>query len=386
MRPSESYRRRSLLSGVPLGQDAIRRLGIAMAGLVGVTVIGTVGYMMLGLPLLEAVYQTVFTVATVGYSELYDRTPAAMGFTIVLIILGVGTVLYNLGVLVEGITEGQLREFFGRRRMDKTIANLRGHVIICGNGRVGRSAAAHLLDTGHQVVIVEREEDRLEGLTVPFVRGDAARDETLLEAGVRQARALICCLDTDADTVYATLSARALCPDLVIISRARTLGSKEKLVLAGATRAVNPQLIGGRRMASFALYADVAEFLDEVMHDDDLDFRIEQVRVVDRSPLVGQSVGALDVSGRTGAQLLAVRAPRKGPFLANPADEVTLEAGSVLIVFGTPNLRERTLRWSSSWGVKGAFVIAGRGRRPIARWADRGSWRTSACAHRRGRG
>ncbi len=308
-----------------------------MAGLVGVTVIGTVGYMMLGLPLLEAVYQTVFTVATVGYSELYDRTPAAMGFTIVLIILGVGTVLYNLGVLVEGITEGQLREFFGRRRMDKTIANLRGHVIICGNGRVGRSAAAHLLDTGHQVVIVEREEDRLEGLTVPFVRGDAARDETLLEAGVRQARALICCLDTDADTVYATLSARALCPDLVIISRARTLGSKEKLVLAGATRAVNPQLIGGRRMASFALYADVAEFLDEVMHDDDLDFRIEQVRVVDRSPLVGQSVGALDVSGRTGAQLLAVRAPRKGPFLANPADEVTLEAGSVLIVFGTPN-------------------------------------------------
>ena len=112
-----------------------------MAGLVGVTVIGTVGYMMLGLPLLEAVYQTVFTVATVGYSELYDRTPAAMGFTIVLIILGVGTVLYNLGVLVEGITEGQLREFFGRRRMDKTIANLRGHVIICGNGRVAGPGA-----------------------------------------------------------------------------------------------------------------------------------------------------------------------------------------------------------------------------------------------------
>ena len=197
----------------------------------------------------------------------------------VLIVLGVGTVLYNLGVLVESVTEGHLRQYLWRSRMDRDISHLRDHVIVCGHGRVGRSAARQLVDTGHDVVVVDSDSDASsQGLTVPHVLGDASRDDTLREAGIDRARALICALGTDAETMYATLSARALRPELVIISRARTLDSKEKLVLAGATRAVNPQLIGGRRMASFALYADVAEFLDEVMHEDDLDFRIEQVR------------------------------------------------------------------------------------------------------------
>ena len=166
--------------------------------------------------------------------------------------------------------------------------------------------------------------------------GDASRDDTLHEAGIDKARALICALGTDAETMYATLSARALRPELVIISRARTLDSKEKLVLAGATRAVNPQLIGGRRMASFALYADVAEFLDEVMHEDDLDFRIEQVRLGEHSPLAGRTVGEVDVPALSGCQLLAVRRPRKGAFLPNPAADTAVEAGATLIVFGSP--------------------------------------------------
>ena len=136
--------------------------------------------------------------------------------------------------------------------------------------------------------------------------------------------------------LYATLSARALRPDLVIISRARTEDSKEKLVLAGATRAVNPQLIGGRRMAAFALHADVAEFLDEVMHEDDLDFRIEQVRLADGSPFVGRTVGEVDLPGLCGCQLLAVRRPSKGPFVPTPPPATELEAGSTLIVFGNP--------------------------------------------------
>lgn len=340
-RPSESYRRRSLLSGVPQGAAALRRVLIALAGLVAITVIGTVGYMLLGLGLVEALYQTVFTVATVGYTELYERSRAAEIFTIALIVLGVGMVLYNLGVIVEAVTEGHLREYLGRRRMDKQIAGLRGHLIVCGYGRLGNSAATHLVDTGHEVVVVERDPDRLAGLTLPYVLGDASADAILLEAGIDRARALICALDTDAETMYATLSARALRPDLVIISRARTLDSKDKLVLAGATRAVNPQLIGGRRMASFALHADVAEFLDEVMHDDDAEHRIQQVRLTDRSPFAGRSVGEVDVPAVCGAMLLAVRMPRKGPFLATPPDDTPLQPGSTLIVFGTPDQVQR---------------------------------------------
>ncbi|GAA1771971.1 potassium channel protein [Nostocoides vanveenii] len=340
-RTSESYRRRSLLSGVPQGAAALRRVAVALAGLVAVTVFGTVGYMLLGLSFIEALYQTVFTVATVGYSEVYERTAAAEIFTIILIVIGVGTVLYNLGVLVEAVTEGHLREYLWRRKMDTSIEQLRDHLIVCGYGRVGRASTANLVDRGHQVVVIDSDAERLAGIEVPFVVGDASSDDVLRAAGIDRARALICALDTDAATTYATLSARALRPDLVIISRARTIDSKAKLVLAGATRAVNPQLIGGRRMASFALYADVAEFLDEVMHDDDIEHRIEGVRLGNRSPLVGRTVAGVDVPGLCGATLLAVRKPRKGEFVPTPAGEMVLEAGATLIVFGTPDQVDR---------------------------------------------
>ena len=344
---STSSGRRSLLLGTSSGRDAVRRISIAVLALAMVIVAGTAGYVVLGFGLLDALYQTVTTVATVGYREVRPLGPVGQVFTMVLILLGVGTVLYNLGVLVEAVTEGHLREYLWRRHMDRDIAQLRDHVIVCGHGRVGRSATRQLLDTGQQVVVVDSDPSRLEGLTTAHVLGDAASDDTLREAGIEHARALVCALGTDAETMYATLSARALRPDLVIISRARTLDSKEKLVLAGATRAVNPQLIGGRRMASFALNADVAEFLDEVMHEDDLDFRIEQVRLGDHSPLVDHTVGEVDVPGLSGCQLLAVRRPRKGAFLPTPAPDTRLDPGATLIVFGTPE-QVNTLRASAS--------------------------------------
>ena len=190
-------------------------------------------------------YQTVTTVATVGFREIKPLSSAGMVFTMVLIIVGVGTVLYNLGVIVESVTEGHLREYLERRRMDQRISSLSGHIIICGFGRVGRSAAEHLRSIGHEVVVIDRNPDRLVGVEVPHLVADALDDTTLLEAGIVRARALIAALEQDADTVYLTLSARALRSDLVIVARARTVDSKAKLVLAGATRAVNPQLIGG---------------------------------------------------------------------------------------------------------------------------------------------
>jgi voltage-gated potassium channel len=254
----------------------------------------------------------------------------------VLILLGVGTVLYNLGVLVEAVTEGHLREHLERRRMDQRIARMSGHIVICGYGRVGRASAEHLLATGHEVVVVDTDPERLAGLEIPHLVADALTDDTLREAGVTRARALIAALESDADTVYLTLSARALQPDLVIVARARTVDSKTKLVLAGATRAVNPQLIGGRRMASFALHPDVAEFLDVVTHEEELDYRIEQVPVPPGSPMAGSTVGEVDVAGRTGAQLLAIRMPGRGAFLPNPGPDTRVEAGSTLIVFGDP--------------------------------------------------
>jgi voltage-gated potassium channel len=315
----------------------LRRINRAVLALAVVTLLGTVGYLLLGFTPLEAMYQTVTTVATVGFREVKPLTPAGMVFTMVLIVVGVGTVLYNLGVILEAVTEGHLRQFLERRRMDQRIAAMRGHVIICGHGRVGRSAREYLVANGYDVVVVDKDPHRVEGLEtdVAHIVGDVTDDAVLREAGIEHARALVAALETDADTVYLTLSARAMCPDLTIVARARTTDSKKKLVLAGATRAVNPQRIGGRRMAVFALQPDVAEFLEVVMHDEDVDFRIEQVPVLPGSALAGRTVGELGVRERTGALLLALRRAADQPLEPNPAPGTPVPPGAVLIALGT---------------------------------------------------
>jgi voltage-gated potassium channel len=315
----------------------LRRINRAVLALAVVTLLGTVGYLLLGFTPLEAMYQTVTTVATVGFREVKPLTPAGMVFTMVLIVVGVGTVLYNLGVILEAVTEGHLRQFLERRRMDQRIAAMRGHVIICGHGRVGRSAREYLVANGYDVVVVDKDPHRVEGLEtdVAHIVGDVTDDAVLREAGIEHARALVAALETDADTVYLTLSARAMCPGLTIVARARTTDSKNKLVLAGATRAVNPQRIGGRRMAVFALQPDVAEFLEVVMHDEDVDFRIEQVPVHPGSALAGRTVGELGVRERTGALLLALRRAADQPLEPNPAPGTPVPPGAVLIALGT---------------------------------------------------
>jgi voltage-gated potassium channel len=329
-------RRRSRFAG---WVESLRRIRRALLALAAVTIFGTAGYLLLGFTALEAVYQTVTTVATVGFREVRPLSPAGQLFTMVLIVLGVGTVLYNLSVILEAVTEGHLREHLERRRMDKDIAAMSGHVIICGYGRVGRAAAEFLAASGYQVVVVDNDAARLAqpgpGLG-HHLCGDVTDDAVLRAAGIDRARALIAALDTDTDTVYVTLSARAIRPELVIVSRARTTEAKAKMLLAGASRAINPQRIGGRRMAVFALQPDVAEFLDVVMHDEDLDFRIQQVHVGDDSSLVGHTLGELRVQERTGALLLALRAGTGDPFEPHPAAETVVPPGAVLIALGTP--------------------------------------------------
>jgi voltage-gated potassium channel len=321
---------------------SLRRIEIALLGLALVIGLGSLGYLVLPVSSdghrygpLDALYMTVTTVSTVGFREVHPLTTTGQVFTIGLIILGAGTVLYNLGLLVEAITEGHLREHLERRRMDNDIDRLTGHVIVCGFGRVGRAATEQLLATGNDVVVVDRDEARFANADVPHLVGNVTEDDDILvAAGIHRARALVASLDSDAETLYLTLSARALSPDLVIVARARTADSKQKLALAGATRAVNPQMIGGRRLAAFALQPDVAEFLDVVVHDSELDFRIQQVTVSDGSPLAGRRLEELDLAERTGVQVLALRSSGTSALTFRPPGASLVSAGCVLIGFG----------------------------------------------------
>jgi voltage-gated potassium channel len=231
----------------------VARVRTGLITLLIVIIGGTLGYVGFGFGVLDALYQTVTTITTVGFREVQPFTGAEKAFTIVLILLGVGTALYTLTVLLETFVEGHFLRHMEGRRMQRTIARMHDHVIICGWGRVGRASATHLIAAGQHVVVVDRDPERLEDIPHPYVLGDIDTDEVLIEAGIERARALVAALADDADNVYATLSARALRPDLVIIARARSEESMPKLYRAGADEVVNPQLIGGRRMASFAL-------------------------------------------------------------------------------------------------------------------------------------
>jgi len=311
-----------------------RRVRLGAASLITVMALGTIGYVAFGFSVLNALYQTVTTVTTVGFREVEPLTSGAKVFTMVLILVGVGTALYTLGVLIETVLEGQLSGVFRRQRMDRRISGMSDHVIICGWGRVGRVIGREMVAAGQDHVVIDLDPDRIASTTAAAVLGDATDDAILEQAGVRRARALVAALETDAGNLFVTLSARSCGPQLFIVSRVRLEENEEKLRRAGADRIINPQSIGGARAAAFLLQPHVTEFLDVVMHDRDIEFRLEEVEVPTDSPLAGRSIRDAHVRDQTGALVLALREP-DGRFITNPTPEHVLSDGQVLIAIGT---------------------------------------------------
>jgi voltage-gated potassium channel len=318
------------------GDDPWRRVGYGIGLVVGVVVAGTVGYVALGFSFLDALYQTVTTISTVGFREVEELDAVGKSFTIVLILVGVGATLYTFSLLLETVVEGRLTDLFGRRRMQRQIAELSGHVIVCGWGRVGRATADAVARGGRDLVVVDHSSERLADTEYFAVHGDATDEAVLRQAGVERAAVVVAAVETDADNLYTTLTCRALNPDAFIVARARQESAEPRLVQAGANRVVNPQKIGGDRMAAFAVQPNVAEFLDVAMHDANLEFRLEEVVVSDGSVLAGLSLRDAKIRERTGALVLAMRLS-DGRFHTNPVPSTPVEPGQVLIAIGTPD-------------------------------------------------
>jgi voltage-gated potassium channel len=313
-----------------------RRLQSGLIGLFVVVAGGTLGYVLFGYGLLDAVFQTVITVTTVGFGEVHTFTPGEKVFTIVLILTGVGTAAYTFSTLVETFVEGYLGDTFGRRRMERKINEMQDHVILCGWGRVGRAIANYLRASQTEVVVIDSSAERTATVKGHFVCGDATDEDVLRAAGIDKARVLVTALNTDADNLYVTLTARSMGPNLFIVSRAASEAAVPKLLQAGADRVVNPQDLGGARMAALAVQPHVAEFLDVVMHDGGLDFRLEEVAVPAHSPLVGESLRSSRVHAHTGALVLALRHPGQD-FRTNPPPEAEINSGDILVVIGNAN-------------------------------------------------
>ena len=319
----------------PMGPGrALRHLRVALLALAVVVLGGSLGYWALGATPLDAVYDTVAVITTVGFRESTTIDGTEKVFTICLILAGVGTALYSLGVVIEVLLEGQLAAIFGRRRMERRIAGMAGHVIVCGWGRVGRVVADQLSVRGIDFVVVDVDAERVSGLAFPFIVGDATDDAVLREAGIDRARSLVAVMSNDAANLYVTLSGRSLNPALFIIGRARVVDSEEKILRAGADRVINPQAIGGARIAALLFQPHVSEFLDVVTHDAGLEFRLEEVRLPQGSPLAGTTLGDSHIRARTGALVLALRRP-DGSFATNPPPDTVITADQVLIAIGT---------------------------------------------------
>ena len=291
-------------------------LGIALLALI--VLIGTIGYMLLGFGALDATYQTVTTITTVGFREVEPLSSAGKVFTIVLILAGVGTALYTLTVGLELLVEGHFGLAMERRRMDKQIASFRGHVIVCGWGRVGKAIArelAHRREAGRDHR--QRPRSTLLCSWVSVHRGGCLRRRRAPRGGHRT------CVgarrgggDRRGQPRHHPVG-HALQPDLFIVARAREETSAAKLERAGANRVVNPQEIGGARMAAFLVQPHVTEFLDVVMHDREMELRLEELEIAADSPLAHITVGQAHVRDQTGALILAIRDP-DGGFITSP--------------------------------------------------------------------
>ncbi|MHB1504893.1 MAG: potassium channel family protein [Acidimicrobiales bacterium] len=314
--------------------EAARRLRIGLVGFALVLGCGTAGYVGFGYGILDAVFQTVVTVTTVGFGEVHPFTSGEKIFTILLILAGVGTAAYTFSVLIETFVEGQLSDFVGRRRMEQRIASLTDHVVLCGWGRVGQAIARYVVAAGQQVVVLDSDPDRIATVPHPCLLTDATEDSSLLAAGITRARVLVTALNADAQNLYVTLTGRSLCPEIFIVARASADTAIPKLLQAGANRVVNPQNIGGARMAAFAVQPHVAEFVDVVMHDGSFEFRLEEVPVPQGSRVCGETLRSARLHELTGALVLAMR-DHEGAFRTNPSPEARIQPGQILIVIGT---------------------------------------------------
>ncbi len=277
---------------------------------------------------------TVITLTTVGYKEVRDLGDLGRAWTGLLSVAGVGIIFGTVGIVVESfvreLTSGRREE----RRMTEEIADAREHFVLCGYGRVGSTVARELVDRGHRVVVVDvnptsLKRARREGHLV--VLGDAADDQTLIDAGIARSKGLVTTLDSDANNVYVILSARALKPDLFILGRSNASGSEAKLEQAGADRVVSPYTMAGRRIAELALRPKVADFIDLALSGGEGAFSLEELEVIAGGPLDGRTVGELRADGVFTLAIL----PAGGEYEANPGDKRRLAPGEHLVLSGS---------------------------------------------------
>jgi voltage-gated potassium channel len=306
--------------------------------------VGTAGYVVLeGWGIFDAFYMTITTVTTVGYAEIHPLSRVGRVFNSGVIIFGVATVLYTFSFLMAQLVEGDLQARWARHRRERMLDDLTHHFIICGFGRIGQIVAREFMRQDVQLVVIERDPERMQAAIDSgylAVEADASSEDVLKRVGIARARGLIAAVSTDADNVFAILTARLLRPDLFIIARAETEEAKAKLVRAGADRVLSPYQIGGLQLAQTALRPAVVDFVQLATGSDNLDLNMEQVQIGTDTALAGRTIVQANLRQRFGVVVVGIQRA-SGAMEFNPPPETAMQVGDYLVVLGqAKNLRE----------------------------------------------
>jgi voltage-gated potassium channel len=306
--------------------------------------LGTAGYALVeGWGPFDALYMTVITLTTVGFAEVHVLSTAGRAFTMALLLAGVFTLFYAASAIIQAIVSGEVRGEIGRQRMERRLAGLSNHVVVCGFGRMGRLVCQEFSALGLPFVVVDRDEAALRDFTLPHgipLVGDATFDEVLRRAGVERARVLLAAAASDADNLYIAMSARLLSEQLFIVARADDEQAEGKLLRVGASRVVSPYVIGGHRMAQAVLRPAVVDFIELATRRDSLELQIEETAIERGSPLAGAQVKDPRLRQELGIIVVAIK-KADGAMLFNPSPEAALSAGDILISLGRRDQLDR---------------------------------------------
>ncbi len=310
------------------------RAGVALLALL--IAASTVAYVVLeDVSPFDAFYMVMITISTVGFREVVPLSPAGRMVTVGIMVLGVGLAFYTAGAGIEYLLEAGTQRW--RRRVLRQIASLSDHVILCGYGRVGRGTFELLRRRGVDVVVVEVDPDgaaRAQEDGALVVVGDATHDQALLDAGIERAATVIACVTSDSDNLVIVLSAKALRPDIRVISRASELEWEAKLRRAGADQVVAPPVVGSERLAALASRPSLTGIVDVSLAQGTVEFFIQEVRVGGASPVAGKALRESGIREQTGASILAMEAPG-GMDLEPPTPDSVLVPDRMVVLGGT---------------------------------------------------
>jgi voltage-gated potassium channel len=314
------------------------RLSICLMLLACVVICGTGGFHFIERwTWFDAFYMTLTTMTTIGYGEIHPLSHNGRIFNSFLIVFAVFSGGFTIATFSQALLQFEFRKAFGRRRMERELAKLSDHYIICGAGRVGRTVARELRARGQSVAFIEKDPQRAEWAIkekIPVIVGNASSEETIKQAHIENCKGFVAAVNSDAENLYIVLTARGFRSDLKIIARASEEEAISKLLRAGASQVLSPYFFVGSRIAQLLLRPNVLDFIDAAFGTERLDVEIGEVRIDVNSPLVGKTLGDPAIRQQADVIILAVK-PADGPLVFNPAPETPIRASDTLIVIGS---------------------------------------------------